>query len=288
MELDRESQRVRCKHPEGEHFDLDSSRALRVRLVAESRYRRRSLARALSALPWDIDFETGTDNDLERVGRDENDLILLDLGRPSDRALNRIHRICSDGMSTLVVVAQGFSDVDAARLLEAGARDVVREPLGSPLFLARCSTANSRRRAVENEGQLRREGCPTGDRREPHSPTLLAVGPICLDLARRSTMVGGRTVHLTRSEFLVLARLAQTPGIPVSTLELVTDVLCETFRGETSIARVHVHRVRLKLGPHGNLIQNVRPRAYRLVQASSGIEDEPRSPESGKGTRWRA
>jgi len=108
------------------------------------------------------------------------------------------------------------------------------EVLGHPLSLAELEERTLRlARAME-----------TVPRRRCH-------GPLELDLLLRDAIVGGKRMGLHPREFGLLWRLAQTPGIPVSQQDLLTEVWRVNFRPETNSLAVHVCRLRAKLASIG-------------------------------------
>jgi len=117
---------------------LESNPSFRVLVVAEVEGRR-SFARAVAPLGWEISFETGLDLVAERARSHCIELVVLDWSRSKGREFDEIRRFREKSRVALVVVAVGLSDEDAARVLENGANCVIGEPSQSRLFLARCA-----------------------------------------------------------------------------------------------------------------------------------------------------
>ena len=100
---------------------------------------------------------------------------------------------------------------------------------------------------------------------------------LLIDYAARSVFVDGAEVALTPTEFDVLACLARRAGTVVSTPELIQAVWGEWF-GPVDHVFVHVHHIRRKLGPCGQLIVTKRKAGY-LLRGVSG-DDQPDAPWS--------
>ena len=82
-----------------------------------------------------------------------------------------------------------------------------------------------------------------------HGPELKAATPVLIDIASRRVLIGGRPVRFTR-------------------LQLLRAVWGHEFSGERTVD-VHVRRLRVKLGGHGDTIATVHGFGYRLEQANA-------------------
>ena len=109
------------------------------------------------------------------------DLILLDLMLPGLSGEELLPRL--SGIPVIVVSAKVGID-DKVRLLLGGATDYVTKPFELRELLARVRV-HLREPLSRGEDRLR-------------------AGEICLDLVSHSASVGGRPVHLTRTEYAVL------------------------------------------------------------------------------------
>lgn len=82
-------------------------------------------------------------------------------------------------------------------------------------------------------------------------PRFIEAGDVTLDLFHRDGRVEDRWLHLHPREFMLLWRLALTPGIRISRKQLLAEVWrIEREPGTNSLA-VHVARVRSKLDQFG-------------------------------------
>jgi DNA-binding response OmpR family regulator len=120
-------------------------------------------------------------------------------------------------------------DGDKVLGLELGADDYVTKPF-SPKELA------ARVQAV-----LRRAGQATP------GPAILRAAGIELDRAGHAARVDGQAVHLTRSEFELLAALMAAPGRTLSRLDLLDRIQGAAFEGYDRTVDVHIKNLRAKL-----------------------------------------
>jgi two-component system KDP operon response regulator KdpE len=135
------------------------------------------------------------------------DLVLLDLGLPDGEgeellaALRRRHAL------PLIVISARESDGQKIRLPDAGADDYLVKPFGVGELLARMRVA------------LRHHGT-----RLAPAVTRYEHGSLLVDLDRREIRADGVPVHLTPTEFTLLARLVRSAGRVVTHRQLLADV----------------------------------------------------------------
>jgi DNA-binding response OmpR family regulator len=183
------------------------------------------------------------------------DMVLLDveLGPGLDG-----YQVCralrSSGITVPIIMVTGRrAEADAVRGLEAGADDYVTKPFG-------LAELTSRIRAV-----LRRSGA-----REASVPARTA-GRVTMDLERRETTFAGQPVHLTFSEFQLLAALVDRPGAVRSRASLMAAIWGDSDYRDLRGIDVHIRHLREKLEP--GVIVTVRGGGYRF-------EDGPPAPAS--------
>ncbi|MBK7926837.1 MAG: response regulator transcription factor [Bryobacterales bacterium] len=150
-------------------------------------------------------------------------------------------------LAVFVVAPDAPPDLRIA-LLNAGADDVLNEPIGEPELEARLR-ALARRCALL------------------HAPPNLRIGDIELDLARGRVFRHGHLIAIPAKEFLLLRFLAQTPDTVFSRAALLLEVWgyrsCFTRTVDVHIAML---RQRIEDNPHKpRYIQTVRGRGYRLT-----------------------
>ncbi|MES2096716.1 MAG: winged helix-turn-helix domain-containing protein [Pseudomonadota bacterium] len=98
---------------------------------------------------------------------------------------------------------------------------------------------------------------------------LLTVGPLTIDLVRRSATRDGRDLALLPREFALLAFLATRGGTVVGQADLLNHVWGLRFDPGTNVVQVHVARLRARLdrGFDWPMLLTERGLGYRLVAA---------------------
>jgi PAS domain S-box-containing protein len=93
-----------------------------------------------------------------------------------------------------------------------------------------------------------------------------------IEFASRSVYVDSHEVALTPKEYEVLACLAERVGTVVPVAHIIESVWGEWF-GSTEHIFVHVHNIRRKLGPCGDLLVTKRRAGYLLRREPSEPRD---------------
>ncbi|WP_412026459.1 response regulator transcription factor [Deinococcus yunweiensis] len=144
----------------------------------------------------------------------------------------------------LLLTARGEEE-DRLRGLNAGADDYVVKPFSPREVVARV-------RAL-----LRRAGVGEG----------IEVGALSLSLIGRAATLRGQPLALSRTEFDLLATLAQHPGLVWSRERLMERIWGPDYPSVTRVVDVHITSIRRKLGDDAEsptFIETVRGLGYRF------------------------
>jgi DNA-binding response OmpR family regulator len=173
---------------------------------------------------------------------------VLDIALPSMDGTEVCRQMRAAGDWTPVIFLTARDDeVDRVVGLELGADDYVTKPFSPRELVARVKAV------------LRRT---TGGPPEHERPR--RVGPVALDPARRSVVAAGTPVHLTSTEFDLLAHLMARPGRVFTREELLARVWGYAAQAGTRTVDVHVAQVRAKLGGSASVIRTVRGVGYTI------------------------
>jgi two-component system KDP operon response regulator KdpE len=128
-----------------------------------------------------------------------------------------------------VISARDRED-DKVRALDAGADDYLTKPFGTNELLARIRVALRHARA----------------QRASDDP-VLEVGAIRVDQGRHEVTVDGKQVHLTPTEYRLLALLARNAGKVLTHRQLLQEVWGPRNTHQTHYLRVHMAALRRKV-----------------------------------------
>jgi two-component system KDP operon response regulator KdpE len=147
-----------------------------------------------------------------------------------------------------IIVLSAHDDEELkVRALDAGADDYVSKPFGYEELLARVRAVM--RRAVKDQ---------TPD-------TKIKVGDLVIDLKARRVFVNGTDAHLTRTEFALMAELAQSLDAVITHEELLARVWGPEYFDASHYLHVYFGRIRNKIGPiHSQLLETVPGMGYSL------------------------
>lgn len=182
------------------------------------------------------------------------DVVLLDLELTLISGLEVLRKLRTVSTVPVIALSASRSELDSVLALELGADDCVSHP---------CSLAElvSRVRALLRRCEFER-AASRGPVRE--------IGGLRVDLGLRVVVVDERTVHLTGSQFKLLALLTEEPGRIVTRREILHRLWETSQVSDDHLCDVHVSNLRHKIerDPHNpERIVTVRGMGYKLVAA---------------------
>jgi DNA-binding response OmpR family regulator len=215
-----------------------------------------SLARVLGSYLERDGFETTLCHDgLQAVltARDvDPDVVILDLGLPSLDGVEVCRQIRTFSDAYVVMLTARSEEVDTLIGLSVGADDYITKPFSPRELMARI------------QAMLRRPRTPR--EAEDQHPDL-RFGDLRVDVQGRDVWLGGEPVALTRTEFDLLAALAERPRMAFSRRQLIDHVWGQTWVGDEHLVDVHIGHLRRKLGDdatEGRFVRTVRGIGYRM------------------------
>jgi len=175
------------------------------------------------------------------------DLVLLDLMLPGLSGVDVCTWIRARSDVPIIVLSARLEEDLKVAALDAGADDYVTKPFGQEELLARVR-AFLRRSYVSAK---------TNDEK-------IQIGELTIDLEARRVFVGESDLHLTRTEYALLAELAHRMDAIVTHDELLTRTWGPEYRGSNHYLHTYLGRLRKKLGDYGDLLETVPGMGYTL------------------------
>ena len=175
------------------------------------------------------------------------DLVLLDLGLPDMDGEEFIRRIRPDSSVPILVLSARSDEEDKVTSLDLGANDYITKPFGTAELLARVRAAlrvnrSSARTALDGRFQ---------------------VDDLCIDYDRRQVTIAGEAVHLTQTEYNILALLSQHTGKVMTYSAIIREIWGAMDNGSVKKLQVNMANIRKKLG--------CRPGDNRYVTNELGV-----------------
>jgi DNA-binding response OmpR family regulator len=176
------------------------------------------------------------------------DLIVLDVMVPGPNGFEVSRALRRSGIHTPILMLTARDETgDIVEGLAEGADDYLTKPFAFEVLLARLE-ALYRRRALPVLGPAAR---------------ILEAGPLVMNLSAREARWHGDPVELTKTEFNVLALLAQRPGMVLSRERILSGAWGQEKDPMTNVVDVYILRLRRKLP--GLRIESLRGAGYKLV-----------------------
>ncbi|MGD9945214.1 MAG: response regulator [Burkholderiaceae bacterium] len=174
------------------------------------------------------------------------DLVLLDLGLPDGDGEALLAELRRDSSVAVIVISARHSDEPKIRLLDAGADDYLVKPFGLGELLARMRVA------------LRHRGT-----RVAAAVTRYEQAGVLIDLQAHRVRRDGEDVHLTPTEYKLLARLVRSAGQVVTHRQLLAEVWGAEYAEHTHYLRLYMAQLRAKL--------EADPADPRLLLTETGV-----------------
>jgi two-component system KDP operon response regulator KdpE len=192
---------------------------------------RRVLRTSLATSGFAIEEARSGEEAVAILGRSDFDLVLLDVNMPGMGGVEACREIRAQMPEigiVMVTVQDGESEI--VKALEAGADDYITKPIRFRELVARL-------RAVLR--RLRYD--------DANEPALLRAGNLELDINRHVLYRRGEIVHLTPTEFELLALLMRNQGVPVTHAKLLRSVWGPEYGTELDYLRSFVKTLRQKV-----------------------------------------
>jgi len=209
-----------------------------ILIIDDDAQSRDSLAATLSVEGFDVVTATNGDEGVALVASASPSLILLDMQLADSQGLSVFRRIATMSPVPVIMVTSRDDELDAVLALEAGAADHITKP-------PRPRELTARIRAV-----LRRIGRQSVPEAPAPPDGVYTLGPVCVDVALRETVVRGKPIDLSRKEFDLLALLVSESGHVVTRQKCMERIWRDRKMGDSRTLDTHVKRLRKKIEPN--------------------------------------
>ena len=162
------------------------------------------------------------------------DLVILDLGLPDMDGIDILRSLREWSSLPVVVVSARTHERDKVEALDLGADDYLTKPFGTAELLARVRTAIRHTRTTSPSGEIAQRGTYTG-------------GDLTIDYNKHQVLVRGENVHLTLSEFRIVALLGKYAGKVLTYDYIIKELWGPRAGGNNQILRVNMANIRRKI-----------------------------------------
>ena len=206
------------------------TRVFSVLVVDDEPALRKVLRTSLTARGFTVEEAGSGEQAIDMVTARAFDLVLLDINMPGMGGLGACRRI--RGLMPkigIVMVTVRDAEHDMVQALETGADDYITKPVRFGELVARLH-AVLRRTVAEDT-----------------LATTLQAGNLEIDFDRRLLRRGGEVVHLTPTEFDLLALLMRNQGMPLTHTKLLRTIWGPEYGSELEYLRSYVKTLRKKI-----------------------------------------
>lgn len=203
---------------------------LRVLVVEDDREIRALIQSSLSVEGFEVQTAVSMSEASALLRHDPPDVIVLDLGLPDGDGVQLVREVRKHSAVPIIVVSARHQETQKILLLDAGADDYLTKPFSVGELLARIRVS------------LRHRGTALAA-----AVTVHELDDLRIDLASHVVKRNSEVLHLTPTEFKLLARLVRSAGRVVTHRQLLTDVWGPEFTEHTHYLRLYMAQLRAKI-----------------------------------------
>lgn len=163
------------------------------------------------------------------------DLVILDLGLPDMDGEEFIRQVRTLSTVPIIVLSARTEESDKVSSLDLGANDYITKPFGTAELLARVRA--SLRIARHHVQAITSDGVFTMD-------------DLTIDYDRRQVAISGNRIHLTQTEYNILAFLSQHVGKVMTYSAIIGAIWGSMDSGSVKKLQVNMANIRKKLDCH--------------------------------------
>lgn len=203
---------------------------LRVLVVEDDREIRSMMQSSLTVEGFAVQTAVSVSEANALLQHNLPDILVLDLGLPDGDGITLVQAVRKRHNLPILVVSARHQEAQKIQLLDAGADDYLTKPFSVGELLARIRVA------------LRHRGTTLAA-----AVTLHELDDLRIDLTERLVQSRNQVLHLTPTEFKLLACLVRNAGRVVTHRQLLTDVWGAEFTEHTHYLRLYMGQLRAKI-----------------------------------------
>ncbi len=209
---------------------------LRVLVVDDEAALARVVASYLEREGFDVELAHDGPSAVTSARDWKPDLVVLDVMLPGFDGVEVCRQLRGFTDAYIIMLTARDEEVDKVVGLAVGADDYIVKPFSPRELIARVRAMLRRPRIVAGSVPPGREIAP------------LRIGALAVDPVARTATVADRPVELTRTEFDLLAAMAERPHAAFTRRQLIEAVWGGDWYGDEHVVDVHVGHLRRKLG----------------------------------------
>lgn len=162
------------------------------------------------------------------------DLVILDLGLPDADGETFIRQVRNMSTTPIIVLSARTEEKDKVSALDLGANDYITKPFGTAELVARIRAAL-------------RISCQSGSLTDAPGGNFVS-GDLKIDYDRRQVTAAGNLIHMTQTEYNILALLSRHTGKVMTYSSIIREIWGGMDDGSIKKLQVNMANIRKKLG----------------------------------------
>lgn len=215
-----------------------------------------AIAQRLTAEGWTARVASDGASAVQAAAQLRPHLVIMDIMLPVMDGLEATKRIVAERPVPVLILTARDDEADKVIGLGAGADDYMTKPFSMRELIARCKALLRR---VERAKVIAKNS---------ENEKVLDFGSLIIDPAQRIVTMDGTQIHLTPTEFDLLATLARKPKSVLTREKLLEEVWDWVDASGTRTVDSHVKALRHKLG--SEMIRTVHGVGYAFEPPESG------------------
>ncbi|MEK0306541.1 response regulator transcription factor [Bifidobacterium favimelis] len=217
-----------------------------------------AIAQRITAEGWTARVASDGASAVQAAAQLKPDLVIMDIMLPVMDGLEATKRIVAERPVPVLILTARDDEADKVTGLGAGADDYMTKPFSMRELIARCKALLRR---VERAKVIAKNS---------ENEKVLDFGSLVIDPAQRIVTLNGSQVHLTPTEFDLLATLARKPKSVLTREKLLEEVWDWVDASGTRTVDSHVKALRHKLG--SQMIRTVHGVGYAFEPPQEDAE----------------
>lgn len=211
----------------------------------------------LQAQGYTVQLERDGDLAVQRILKEQPDLVVLDLMLPSQDGFSICRGVRTGYTGPILMLTARTDDADQVQGFDDGADDYVCKPVRPSILLARIKALLRRADSSDDKAA---------------TVDVLQFGRLVIDYSRRSASLNGEHIDLTGAEFDLLWLLALNAGTPLSRETIFSQLRGIEYDGVDRSIDVRISRIRPRIGDHSEqpqVIKTIRNKGYLFVREAA-------------------
>ena len=219
-----------------------------------------AIAQRITAEGWTARVASDGASAVQAASQIKPDLVIMDIMLPVMDGLEATKRIVAERPVPVLILTARDDEADKVTGLGAGADDYMTKPFSMRELIARCKALLRR---VERAKVIAKNS---------ENEKVLDFGSLVIDPAQRIVTLRGEQIHLTPTEFDLLATLARRPKSVLTREKLLEEVWDWVDASGTRTVDSHVKALRHKLG--SQMIRTVHGVGYAFEPPEDQKQDQ--------------